>query len=114
MRRHVPAVSEMDNTVRMLYRSTHIYILAAALVNIGVGSYYQNRTGRWQRIVQTIGSIFILVPPLLLLMAFFTEPLLSRLQRPYSRPGVVMLAIGILLHLISGADGTKTSPESTS
>ena len=87
--------------MRLLYRSTHIYILGAGLVNMGIGSYYVARIGRWQRVVQMIGSVFIIIPPVLLLLAFFTEPLLTHLQRPYTRPAIIMLAIGTLLHLIS-------------
>ena len=108
MRHHTPPMSDLDDAVRMLYRSTHIYLLAAALGNLGIGSYYQTRSGRPQRIVQAIGSLFIIIPPPLLLLAFFTEPLLARLQRPYSRPAVIVLAIGTLLHLFSGWGETQS------
>ena len=101
MRRRNPSVSELEDTMRLLYRSTHIYILGAGLVNMGIGSYYVARIGRWQRVVQMLGSILIVIPPVLLLIAFFSEPLLTHLQRPYTRPAIIMLAMGTLLHLIS-------------
>lgn len=113
MRHRNPPMSDLTDAVRLLYRSVHIYILAAALVNIGIGSYYQKRTGRWQQIVQAIGSLFIIIPPVLLLLAFFTEPKLVHLQRPYSRPGVILLAIGTMLHLISGIGANDKKPEPT-
>lgn len=112
MRRHDPPMSDLSDAVRLLYRSIHIYLLAAALVNLAIGSYYQPRTGRWQRAIQILGSLFLIIPPGLLLLAFFTEPLLTRLQRPYSRPGVIVLAIGALLHLLSGL-GRNKKPGST-
>jgi hypothetical protein len=59
--------------------------------------------------VQMLGSLFLFISPLLLLLAFFTEPLLDRLQRPYTRPAIVMLAVGTLLHLISGL-GNRPKP----
>lgn len=110
MRHHNPPMSDLTDAVRLLYRSVHIYILAAALVNLGIGSYYQTRVGRWQRIVQFVGSLLVVIPPVLLLLAFFTEPILTELQRPYSRPGVIMLAIGTMLHLISGIGNKKPEP----
>ena len=40
--------------VRMLYRSRHIYILLAALLNIALGLYFSYAAERWRRVLQTV------------------------------------------------------------
>src|SRR5258706_15772198 len=39
MRLNGPALFQSDPTVRMMFRSNHIYILMAGLINIGIGSF---------------------------------------------------------------------------
>ncbi len=88
--------------VRMMFRSRHIYLLCAGLVNLGVGAYFVRRAGRWRKLLQTIGSAFVLVSPALLLAAFFSEPQLPGLQRHFTLPAIILLSAGTLLHAFSG------------
>jgi hypothetical protein len=101
MRRRYPPVADLDDAVRLLYRSTHIYLLGAALVNMAVGAYYVRRVGKKQRVLQMIGSLLIIISPAFLLVAFCIEPGLSGLARPFTRPGIYTLGAGTLLHLFS-------------
>jgi peptidoglycan/LPS O-acetylase OafA/YrhL len=94
---------EHGDGVRMMFRSRHIYILLAGLVNLGIGSYFVARARGWRRRVQTAGSILVLAAPVLLLAAFFAEPGRPGLQRHFTLPGVVSLSIGTLCHALSGA-----------
>lgn len=87
---------------RMMFRSRHIYILLAGLVNLGVGSYFSRRAGAWRKTLQLIGSFFILVAPLLLLAAFFTEPGVPGLRKYFTLPATIILSTGTLLHAFSG------------
>ena len=105
-----PVVREMEDGARMMFRSRHIYILLAGLVNVGVGAYFQTRAGRWQRALQLTGSILIIAGPLLLLAAFFYEPALPGMQRTFTLPALITLLAGALLHLISGAGKASTEP----
>jgi hypothetical protein len=91
-----------DDGARMMFRSRHIYLLLAGLVNLGVGAYLVRRAGLRQRILQTIGSAFVVVAPALLLAAFFSEPQLPGLQRHFTLPAVVLLSAGTLCHAFSG------------
>jgi hypothetical protein len=76
MAHHEPHMSALSPEVRLLFRSRHIYLLAGAL----------------------------LAAPVLLLIAFLTEPergLHGKMR--FGRGGIVALAPGTLAHLLSGA-----------
>ncbi len=94
---------------RMMFRSRHIYLLLAGLVNLGVGAYFVRRAGRWRQAVQTIGSAFVLVAPALLLAAFFNEPGQPGLQRHFTLPAIILLSAGTLCHALSGEKKSQKS-----
>ena len=102
-------VSEMDDGERMMFRSRHIFILLAGLINLGVGIYFVYWQERWRKILQVTGSVLLLVAPLLLTGAFFYEPTLKGLQRPLTLPALVALIIGVFFHLFSGMRQGKNS-----
>jgi hypothetical protein len=91
----------MDNAPRLLFRSAHIYLLWSGLLNTILGLYFQPCEVRWCRTLQQLGSIAILLSPPLLLSAFFIEPWLSELARPYARPAIYIAFGGTLAHLIA-------------
>src|SRR5436190_18509961 len=76
----------MSDARRMLFRSDHIYLLLAAVLNIALGIYATPRVRVVSRMLQTIGSIAIIAAPFLFLAAFFTEPWMANLARPWTRP----------------------------
>ena len=91
----------MELGQRMLYRSRHIYILFAGLINIGIGSYFDYYQANWRRALQIVGSVLIAVASLLFVIAFIYEPPITNLDAPYSRLGIFGIFIGVLLHLIT-------------
>ena len=93
----------MADGPRLLYRTRHIFILMAGLLNIGIGVYFSYRSQTWQRAVQLLGSLFIFVATILFFVAFFYEPNLTNLDTPLSHWGTYTIATGTLLHLISSA-----------
>jgi len=92
----------LGDATRMMFRSRHIYILLAGLVNLAVGTYFVRRAGGWRKALQTSGSVLVLAAPLLLLAAFFTEPGAPGLRRHFTLPAIIILAVGTLLHAFSG------------
>jgi hypothetical protein len=101
----------MDDAQRLLFRSTHIYLLFGSLVNLALGLYLKSALG-WRRWVRPVGSILILATPLLAAAGFFTEPWLHGLERPYSRAAASTCLAGMLLHLICfSADRRTTGAE---
>lgn len=87
---------------RLLFRTRHIFILLAGLLNLGIGAYFAYRVEKWRRTVQLLGSLLIIVASFLFVIAFFYEPKLSDLHTPLSHWGTYTIAAGALLHVISG------------
>jgi len=105
-----PPVRELtDEGTRMMFRSRHIYLLLAGLVNLGVGVYFTYHRTRWRRTLQVAGSVLLILAPLLMTAAFFYEPTLRGLQRPFTLPGIVSLFAGVFLHLFSSLRPGKDS-----
>ena len=92
----------LGETARVMFRSRHIYLLLAGLVNVGLGAYFRAREGGWRRRSQLVGSALVIAAPALMLAAFFAEPGAPGLKRHFTLPAVVILAAGTLLHALSG------------
>ena len=92
----------MEDGLRMLMRSRHIYILLAGLLNLGLGAYYARRRERVRRALRLSGSALVVVASALLVAAFFYEPGLEKLHTPLSRQGLYTILAGTFLHVLSG------------
>jgi hypothetical protein len=103
MRRYYPGMDGLDGGTRMLFRSRHIYLLLASLLNLGLGTYYRPFAGMWRRLSQVAGSCLILAAPPLLAAAFFREAPRSDLDRPFTNPAIFGLFVGTLGHALGGA-----------
>jgi hypothetical protein len=99
----------MADGPRMLYRTRHIYILFSALVHLGIGSYFKYRVHRLQRTLQLAGSLLITAAPILFIIGFFREPYFAGLYAPLSKKGVILIALGTLLHLLSAIKQPEAS-----
>ncbi|HEX8708147.1 MAG TPA: hypothetical protein VF723_07900 [Pyrinomonadaceae bacterium] len=88
--------------LRMLYRTRHIFILLAGLLNLGIGAYFTTSTETLQKALQLLGSALVMVASLLFIAAFFYEPTLEKLRTPLSHWGAYTIVAGTLLHLLSG------------
>ena len=92
----------MPDGMRMLYRTRHIYILLAGLLNLGIGIYFRYRELNRRRVMQLLGSALIIVATVLFVMGFFYEPRLPNLETPLSHWGMYSIFAGTMLHLLSG------------
>lgn len=93
----------LPDAPRLLYRTRHIFILLAGLLNLGIGAYFTYRIETWQRALQLLGSLFIFTASFLFVIAFFYEPNLHDLHTPLSHWGTYTIATGTVLHVISAA-----------
>jgi hypothetical protein len=98
----------MDDARRLLFRSTHLYLLFGSLVNLALGLYLRPVIG-WRRWVRLVGSVLVLATPFLAAAGFFTEPWLSGLDRPYSGPAAYGCLAGMVLHLLCLSPGREAS-----
>jgi hypothetical protein len=105
---HEPALSTLGWDQRLLFRSRHIYILAAGLVNLALGIRYALPEGAARRGAAVAGSLFALASAVLLFFAFFAEPMAGRGPGILSALGLYALFGGVLLH---AAASLKRGPE---
>jgi hypothetical protein len=105
MDRYHGHLSGMPDGPRMLYRTRHIFVLLAGLLNLAVGAYLTDRPRG--RVFQLLGSGLLVAAPVLYIAAFFYEPGLGGLYTPLSHWGTYAVAGGVALHLLSGAGGGR-------
>ena len=103
LRFHFSLIYETNHLVRMMFRSIHIYILLAGLLNIAIGSYLIVSPGTRTRNAQWFGSICLLVAPAILVAAFFYEPVMETLDRHLTQVGIILLLVGTLSHLLGAS-----------
>ena len=72
----------MEDAPRMLFRSSHIYLLLAALLNVVLGVYMRGNIRFLIPELQLVVSSIVLVAPFALLAGFFLEPHLADFMRP--------------------------------
>ena len=91
----------MPDAPRLLFRSAHIYLLFAALVNLLLGTYLRPAASRYARALQLAGSAALLATPVMFGAAFFVEPWLDGLVRPWARPAIYLSLAGVLAHVLA-------------
>lgn len=102
----------MTDATRLLFRSTHIYLLFHGLLHTALGLYLTPHEHPVARRVQDAGSLALLTAPLLAVAAFLEEPLRSGLARTWSRPAIYLVALGLGLHLLASLfPGRRASPD---
>ncbi|TAH36947.1 MAG: hypothetical protein EYC70_08160 [Planctomycetota bacterium] len=98
MRLREPAVSTLEPGMRLMFISRHIYILAAALLHLVLGTYVRPAATRRARAIQAVGSLLLVVASALLIAAFVVEPVAGRSRTLVSSCGLYALFAGTLLH----------------
>ncbi len=101
MRHHTPPMRALSPDVHLMYVSRHIYLLGAALVNLALGLYVLPQPLPRARTAQQIGSVLLLISPILLTIAFFQEPAHGLAGRSWrSTYALLALFAGSLLHVL--------------
>ena len=101
MRLNFPDAYQGNEAVRLMFRASHIYILAAALLNLMAGIQRESADRGWRLVCQRIGSAVLLVSAPLLTAAFFIEPGPHQVERPMAHIGVGITALGVVLLVVS-------------
>lgn len=86
---------------RLLYRSSHLYLMWSALVNLLVGVYFTPAETRGARLAQAISSLFLLAGLPLILAGFFIESPADNLSRWYSGMANYLALAGVLSHVLA-------------
>ena len=102
MRADFPDKTEIDQTLRILMRSRHIYILLSSLIHMSLGVYLQLRPQLIRKVIQIIGSTVLVISSLMLCWAFVLETYYLQGYSSYSRNGLYLILAGVILHIIGG------------
>ena len=85
----------------MIFRSAHIYLLFASLINLLLGGYFRTAEERGARVMQAIASIVLLIVPGLFLVACVVDPGVPELERPWARPAIYLSLAAVALHVLA-------------
>ena len=102
MRADFPDKDAIDQTLRILMRSRHIYILFSALIHIALGVYFVPCAVVRRRTLQYAGSALLLLSSVLLVSAFIRETYMLAAYSELSRIGIYASLASVGLHLIGG------------
>jgi hypothetical protein len=103
MRAGFPDLYATNEVLRYLYRSNHVYVLLASLVNVALGVHLAPVAPGWRATVSLLGSLLALVSPAVLCLAFFLEAPVPTPERVLTLVGVAAVTAGIALHVLGGA-----------
>jgi len=92
---------EMADGPRLLYRSSHIYLLWSSLLNVLLGCYLNPLRNRSLGVAQSIAGLAILIGPFLLTTSFFVESNNPSLARPVAWLAIYLALAGCVLHAMS-------------
>jgi len=102
MRSDFPDKDSIDQFLRVLMRSRHIYILFSALIHMALGTYLELRAPVYSRVLQYVGSLLLVISSVLLVWAFVTETYSLQHFSQLSRFGIYASLAGVALHLFGG------------
>ena len=102
MRAGFPDLYAANDVLRYLYRSNHVYVLLASLVNLALGVHLTPVEPGWRATASLLGSLLALASPVVLCFAFFIEAPVASPQRVWTLLGVSTVAAGIALHVLGG------------
>ncbi|MEP2026281.1 MAG: hypothetical protein ABJH98_11990 [Reichenbachiella sp.] len=91
-------IGNLPDAQRMIYRAGHIYFLFSGLLNLSIGMQLQLSEIAWKKKVQYLGSIILLLSPIILLHGFYQEANLGQLDRSMTKLGIFSSLTGTGLH----------------
>ena len=101
MRVKFPEIDQGKETVRLLFRSGHIYLLFSAAMNLALSLGGALSSSPVRRRLQVFASALVLAAPAVLFGAFFVDPPDPESARILSRVGVIAAVAGALIHSLA-------------
>jgi hypothetical protein len=103
---HFNHLEGMADGPRLMYRTAHIYILWAALLNLVLGLYVQPAENKIRGRMQQVGSLAIMICALFVTISFFTDSQNVTFWRGWARIGIYFALAGSILHSAAVAKWT--------
>ncbi len=100
---HFPQLHGGNDAIRYQFRANHAYILLSSLANLLLGLHLAAAESirSWRAPVQRLGSLLVLLAPMLFVIAFAVEPPRASPERPLTTAAVAALLIGTALHTVA-------------
>ncbi len=102
MRHDFPDKSLINQELRVLMRSRHIYILLISVTHLMVGLYVQVSVSKFRAYLQYFGSFLISAAGLIMIYAFAHESYDLHNYSDYSRNALYLVLGGAGLHVFGG------------
>lgn len=102
---HFPDKEGMDQALRMVTRSRHVYILLSAFPHLLIGVYFARSDRKVLAVLQKIGSVLLTLGSAAFAAAFFYESYSVLSFSPLSAVGVFLATGGVLLHTAGALRG---------
>ena len=87
-----------DETLRLMYRTNHVYILLSSLTNLVLGFHLQDLGSGWRASARRLGSWLLILEPFALFFSYCIEVPRADPNRIATSIGVLLLFTGALLH----------------
>jgi hypothetical protein len=102
---------DMPDGPRLLYRTSHLYLMWSSLVNLLVGVYLVVASNKSSRVWQFVASSLLLAGPPLILMGFFLESQATDLVRPFCGLANYFALAGVIVHVFASRNAAaETMP----
>jgi hypothetical protein len=92
---------DMPDGPRLLYRTSHLYLMWSSLVNLLVGVYFVAANVKVSRLMQCFASGLLLAGPPLIIAGFFLESPANNLDRPFCGWANYFALAGVILHVFA-------------
>jgi hypothetical protein len=96
--------------IRMMARSSHIYLLFISLLILCAALIDTDFGARWIRLSVKLGQILVALAAFPLLVGYFTEHVRFGLPRNWTQAGCVLAMVGTLLVCAKAFDRRDASP----
>jgi hypothetical protein len=104
---------DMPDGPRLLYRTSHLYLMWSSLVNLLVGVYFVTASTKTARFMQFAASVLLLAGPPLIIAGFFLESPNNNLDRPFCGWANYFAIAGVIVHVFASrraADAIQMPP----
>jgi len=100
MKINFPEIYSSSEIIRYQFRANHIYILMSGLINLVSGIYIRPDYKHWRKIISDISASALMLSPVILVIAFFVEPIKASAMRPVTFIGIILMLIGVLMMFV--------------
>lgn len=100
MKINFPEIYSSTEIIRYQFRANHIYILMSGLLNLVAGLYIRPDYKHWRKFFSGLSTAAIILSSIILVIAFFVEPIKASAIRPLTFSGIALIVFGVLMMFV--------------